>query len=189
MRGALLALIALPGMHAGDLRADAWDKLYGQWVGHGEVNGMRAEVVFQFFNTLDGRGRQLRFENTMTAKDGSHSYFRADAYYMCDDRARNCRGHWYDSRGVVLPLTVATRDDRIIVNWGGEATERGRTTYLSTPDCCLKVIDEVRTKDGTWKVFGRTTSRPSDGGASYEFDTAACSASPTLPSSLNDKKH
>jgi hypothetical protein len=178
MRGVLMTAIALAATHASDLRADAWDKLYGQWVGNGEVNGMPAQVVFQFFNTLDGRGRQLRFENIMTARDGTESYFRADAYYTCDDGARTCRGHWYDSRGVVLPLTVATRDDRLIVDWGDERTERGRTTYLVTPDCGLKVTDEVLAKDGTWKVFGRTTSRSSDGGASYEFRTAVCAAPP-----------
>ncbi len=130
MRGVLVAVMALAGAHPGNLRADAWDKLYGQWVGNGEVNGMPARVVFQFFNTLDGRGRQLRFENTMTAKDGTESSFRADAYYMCDDRARTCRGHWYDSRGIVLPLTVATRDDRDHRRLG-RRSDRTRTDDLS----------------------------------------------------------
>jgi hypothetical protein len=180
MRGVLLVGIVLTSTYAAELRADAWDRLYGQWAGHGEVNGMQAEVVFQFSRTLDGRGRQLRFENTMTGNDGAKSIFRADAYYMCDDAARTCKGHWYDSRGVMLPVTVATQDDRLVVDWGDEATERGRTTYLVTPDCHLKVTDEVQGKDETLRVFGRTVSRHS-GEAEHELNAYGCVAPSAVP--------
>ena len=153
---------------AGVAQADAWDQLYGRWVGTGEVNGMASEVVLQFTAAAGGRGRQLRFENVMTGKDGAKVHFRADAMYLCDEADRTCRGHWYDSRGVILPLTVATHADRIVVDWGDATTERGRTVYLVTPDRRLEVTDEVVGTDGRWKVFGRTSSRVSDGAQGVE---------------------
>ncbi len=156
MRTLVLALLALA---AGGARADAWDALYGRWSGTGEVNGMAAAMELEFRKTLDGQGRHLSFANRMTAKDGQEWMFRAEALYLCD-AAGACRGHWYDSRGMVLPLVVASHDDRVVVDWGDAATERGRTTYRVTADRRLEVMDEVLAKDGSWKVFGRTTSRP-----------------------------
>ena len=156
MRAAFLPALALA---AGGAHADAWESLHGRWTGAGEVSGMAAEVELEFRETLDGHGRHLTFANWMTAKDGKEWMFRAEALYLCDE-AGVCRGHWYDSRGVVLPLAGVTHADRIVVDWGDTTTERGRTTYLVTPDRRLEVTDEVLGKDGRWRVFGRTTSRP-----------------------------
>ena len=60
---------------------------------------------------------------------------------------------------MVLPLSVVSHDDRVVVDWGDGATERGRTTYLATPDCRLEITDEVLVTNGGWKVFGVTTAR------------------------------
>jgi len=155
VRAAILALV----LSAGGAKADAWDQLYGRWTGTGEVNGMAAEVELEFHRTLDGHGRHLRFANRMiAAKDGKEWLFRAEALYLCDESG-DCRGHWYDSRGAVLPLVVASHDDRVVVEWGDMTTERGRTTYRVTEGSSLEITDEVLSKDGGWKVFGRTIAR------------------------------
>ena len=154
MRGVALVLLALT---AGGVRADAWDALIGRWSGSGEVSGMAAVIELEFRRTLDGKGRHLSFANKMTAQDGKQWMFRAEALYLCD-ATDACRGHWYDSRGMVLPLAVVTHADRIVVDWGNASTERGRTTYLVKPDGPLEITDEVLGKDGVWKTFGRTSA-------------------------------
>jgi hypothetical protein len=132
---------------------------------------MAAVVEFEFRETLDGRGRHLSFVNRMTTKDGKEWMFRAEAFHLCDE-AGVCRGHWYDSRGMVLPLSVVSHDDRVVVDWGDGPTERGRTTYLATLDCRLEVTDEVLATDGGWKVFGVTTSRRFEAGPSRSTENS-----------------
>lgn len=151
LRGGAFVLLALL---AGAAQADAWDRLYGRWTGRGEVSGMAADVGLEFRRTLDGQGRHLSFANRMTGKDGKVWLFRAEALYLCD-AVGSCRGHWYDNRGMVLPLTVVTREDRVVVDWGEEATERGRTTYRLMGDGQVEIIDEVLDKSGAWRQFGR----------------------------------
>jgi hypothetical protein len=151
---ARVLLLAVLALAAGVAHADAWGRLYGSWSGRGTVSGMAAEVELEFRRTLDGLGRHLRFENRMTAEDGKLWVFRAEALYLCDATGA-CRGHWYDSRGMVLPLTVVSHDDRIVVDWGDATTERGRTSYRLAADGRLEITDDVLGKDGEWRPFGR----------------------------------
>jgi len=147
-------VFALLALSTGVAHADTWDRLYGRWTGRGEVSGMAAEVELEFRRTLDGQGRQLSFANRMTDNDGKVWKFRAEALYLCD-AAGACRGHWYDNRGIVLPLSVVTHEDRVVVEWGADVTERGRTTYRLAAAKRLEIIDEVIDKDGTSRIFGR----------------------------------
>lgn len=150
----LLAAFALPA------QAGVWEALEGCWTGTGEVNGMAAEVTLRFRPALEGRGHHLDFRNRMRAADGTPRPFAAEAFYLCDGRPA-CTGHWYDTRGVILPLTATAQDDRLVVEWGDASSERGRTTYRLRPDG-LEITDEVLGKEGKWRVFGRTkaTRRP-----------------------------
>ena len=150
--GALL-LAAAPGA-----QADAWAGLLGHWQGSGEVRGMPARIDLTFRNTLDGRGRHLAFDNTMRTPEGTDWRFLAEALYQCD-AAGACRGHWYDSRGMVLPLVTHAESDRVIVEWGDAASERGRTTYIVQSPESLAIRDEVLGADGLWTVFGETTAQ------------------------------
>jgi hypothetical protein len=146
----LIALFAAP-VHAG-----IWQDLSGHWRGEGEVSGMAAQIELQFRPALDGRGHHLSFSSRMRAKDGKQWPFAAEAFYLCDARPV-CRGNWYDTRGLILPLTAASHADRLLVEWGDARTERGRTTYRLNAQR-LEITDEVLGKDGEWKVFGRTTA-------------------------------
>jgi hypothetical protein len=136
--------------------AEVWQALSGRWQGNGEVSGMRATIALRFRPAFGGRGYHLDFENRMRGKDDKALVFAAEALYRCDVDG-TCRGHWYDSRGMILPLSATTEDDRLVVNWGDASTERGRTSYR-LDDGTLRITDEVLGKDGAWRVFGTTTA-------------------------------
>jgi hypothetical protein len=139
--------------HAGEpSSADPLPALQGRWQGEGEVSGMRATIALEFRSAFGGRGYHLDFENRMTAKDGKAWTFAAEALYRCDGKG-SCDGHWYDSRGMVLPQRVTADADRLVVEWGDAGTERGRTTYR-LDEGALRITDEVLSQDGSWRVFG-----------------------------------
>lgn len=162
MRIALLIGLLLA---AGNVAAaDIWASLHGCWSGGGEVSGMPAAIELEFRPALEGRGHHLRFGNRMTMRDGKVWSFRAEAIYLCADDG-SCRGHWYDNRGMVLPLATTAHDDHLVVEWGDDAGERGRTTYRIV-DGGLGITDEVRGKDGAWKPFGSTNAIRVRAGAS-----------------------
>ncbi len=134
--------------------AGVWESLHGRWSGGGQVSGMAASVELEFRPALEGRAHHLAFHNRMRMPDASVWPFRAEAFYLCDAEGI-CRGHWYDSRGTILPVVATSADDRLVVEWGGEGTERGRTTYRLTEDG-LEIVDEVQGPDGSMRPFGRT---------------------------------
>ncbi|HJR72437.1 MAG TPA: hypothetical protein VJ806_02210 [Luteimonas sp.] len=154
MRAAVAGFLMLA---CGTARADIWESLAGRWTGSGEVSGMAAKVELEFRDALGRRGRHLSFSNDMRGADGKVWPFRAEAFYLCE-KSGACSGHWYDTRGMTLPLKTSSQKDRLMVEWGDESTERGRTTYRIDPDGKLRITDEVRGKDGVWKVFGKTVA-------------------------------
>jgi hypothetical protein len=137
--------------------ADIWSALATEWRGEGEVQDMPAPIRLRFRDAIGGRGRHLVFENRMRGKDSKELVFSAEALYRCDAKGA-CYGHWYDSRGMVLPLRATAEADRLVVEWGDAATERGRTTYAIDGET-LRITDEVLGKDGAWKTFGGTSAK------------------------------
>jgi len=157
----MLALVCalVLGTLANQAKADVWSQLHGRWGGEGEVSGMHAAIVLTFRPALSGRAHHLAFDNQMRATDGKNWHFAAEAIYSCahaGDGASACRGHWYDSRGQVLPLTVEVAADYLKVDWGDASSERGRTEYRLLSADRLQLSDEVLGKDGVWKAFGRS---------------------------------
>lgn len=93
----------------------------------------------------------------MRGEDGNTWVFQAEALCLCDPVGA-CRGHWYDSRGVILPVVAVASSDRVNVEWGDATTEVGRTSHVLV-DGGLRITDEVRLPDGQWKVFGIVTAK------------------------------
>ncbi len=150
---ALLAAVPLTAT------ADVWSQLHGRWEGKGKVSGMQAAITLTFRPALGGRAHHLAFDNQMRAADGKTWPFAAEAIYSCATDgagASGCRGHWYDNRGQVLPVTATVAGDHLRVEWGDASTERGRTEYRLLGNVKLLVSDEVLGKDGVWKAFGRS---------------------------------
>ncbi len=154
MRGLFVSLLGVAMLLPVPASAGIWETLAGRWQGSGDVSGMKAELELEFQPALNEQAYRLSFRTRMRAADGSEWPFAAEAVYLCE-RTPTCRGHWYDTRGMILPLTTREEPDALVVDWGNAATERGRTTYRLDADA-LHVTDEVLGKDGRWKVFGRS---------------------------------
>jgi hypothetical protein len=148
----VLAAITAPA------QADVWEGLHGSWRGKGTVRGMAAAIELEFRPALGGRAHHLGFINRMRGDDGKEWVFEAEATYLCASDS-TCRGHWYDSRGAILPLTTRIDAEALLVEWGDATTEQGRTRYAPQPDTSLVITDEVMDKSGNWKIFGTTTAR------------------------------
>lgn len=152
----LLSMLAIPaasGME--DTAKDFFARLAGDWLGAGEVRGMASAQKMNWEPVLDGKFLRLSFDNRMTGDDGSAWRFSALAFYRIRDDG-TIAGTWFDSRGVSFPLSGSVdAGDTLTILWGTGDTERGRTRYrLSAAG--LEVTDEVMTKEGGWRGFGRS---------------------------------
>lgn len=123
-------------------------RLAGAWAGTGTVLGADATVRLTWEWTLDGQFLRLTFANQMGPRrfDG-HAYYRAI-------RAGEYRGMWFDSSGMMRPITARAEGDALVARWGTPETEEGETTYRLLPDDALEIVDRVRSKDGQWRTFG-----------------------------------
>ncbi|MGH8251091.1 MAG: hypothetical protein ACREVI_10430 [Steroidobacteraceae bacterium] len=136
--------------------ARCFGELAGSWQGTGTVNGMAADMRMTWEPALDGQFQQLTLDNRMTAADGKEWHFKAQAFYRIGDDG-SITGNWFDSRGISLPLRGKVDGNNLLtIDWGGESTERGRSSYRVSREV-LVVTDEVLTKEGDFRVFGRTT--------------------------------
>ena len=66
------------------------------------------------------------------------------------------RGMWFDNSGMFRPLDARRDGDALVSKWGTPDTEEGETTYRLRHDGTMEVIDRVKSKDGTWRVFGQS---------------------------------
>jgi hypothetical protein len=131
------------------------ERISGEWKGAGEVSSMAADMRMRWEKALDGKFHRLSMENLMTGQDGKTWHFKAEAFYRVLEDG-SIAGHWFDSRGISLPLVGRAEGDAMTIDWGTEGSvERGRSTYRLAADA-LEVTDEVYGKDGTLAVFGGT---------------------------------
>lgn len=129
--------------------------LAGDWQGSGETLGMPSVQQARWEPALDAAFFRFVFDNRMTAADGKASRFRAEAFYRVGPDG-TISGTWLDSRGMTLPLAGGVDDSgALVILWGSETTERGRSTYRLLEDA-LEITDEVVGEDGNWRVFGQT---------------------------------
>jgi len=151
----VLVLACSPALAEEPVAAAFLERLAGEWKGGGEVSGMAADMRMRWEQVLDGRFHRLLMENLMTGQEGKNWHFKAEAFYRVQ-KDGSIAGHWFDSRGLMLPLAGRADGDAMSIDWGNEASpERGRSTYRLAADA-LEVTDEVYGKDGVLTVFGRT---------------------------------
>jgi len=155
---ATLLAVALTGPAAADesAAAQALASLVGDWRGEGTTSGMPSKQQLHWESVLGGKFVRLTLDNRMTTPDGKEWHFEAQALYRVQADG-TVGGTWFDSRGFTFPLK-GTADDAgtLTVDWGSDDTERGRSHYRIA-DGKLEVTDEVQEKDGTLRVFGRST--------------------------------
>ena len=123
----------------------------GAWSGSGTVLNQPAKISMSWSLDLDGQFMRLAFRNEMPK-----TTFEGLAYYRPAGGDRY-RGMWFDNSGMLRPLDARREGDALISKWGTPQTEEGETTYRLMSDTRMDIIDRVKSKDGTWREFGRTS--------------------------------
>ena len=129
-------------------------RLVGEWSGTGTVLNQPAKIQMKWSWELGDQFVRLTFKDEMGVPP-KVSTFEGHAYYRAAGDGRY-RGTWFDNSGMVRPLDARRDGDALVSRWGTADTEEGETTYRLLPNDAMDVIDRVKGKDGTWRVFGRS---------------------------------
>jgi hypothetical protein len=125
-------------------------RLAGQWSGTGTVLNQPSKISMTWTWELGGQFLRLTFRNEMPK-----TTFEGHAYYRPSGDGRY-RGMWFDNSGMLRPLEARRDGDALVSKWGTPESEEGETTYRLLPDGTMEVTDRVKSKDGTWRVFGQS---------------------------------
>ena len=143
----LLALVLVLQVSADTLLT----RFAGQWSGEGTVLNQPSKISIAWTPELNGQFLRLTFRNEMPK-----ATFEGHAYYRPTGDGRY-RGMWFDNSGMLRPLDARRDGDALISKWGTPETEEGETTYRLLSDARMEIVDRVKSKDGTWREFGRST--------------------------------
>ena len=132
-------------------------RLSGQWTGTGTVLKQTSAIQMSWSWELGGQFLRLTFRNEMGTAP-KVSVFEGHAYYRALGEGRY-RGMWFDNSGTLRPIEARRAGEALVANWGTPDTEEGETTYRLVSDSELEVVDRVKSKDGTWREFGRSRLR------------------------------
>jgi hypothetical protein len=122
----------------------------GQWSGTGTVLNQPSKISLTWTPELSGQFLRLTFRNEMPK-----TTFEGHAYYRPSGDGRY-RGMWFDNSGLFRPLDARRDGEALVSKWGTPETEEGETTYRLTSDSRMEIVDRVKSKDGTWREFGRS---------------------------------
>lgn len=123
----------------------------GEWHGEGQLFGNPAAFSMSWQSVLSDSFLQLDFRNEYGLPDGSRQALTARALYDVSDTT-SVSGVWFDSRGMVLPLSGSWNGNTLTISWGSDATERGETRYQLIDASTIEVTDRVL-RDGTLVPF------------------------------------
>ena len=126
--------------------------LEGRWEGTGTILGQPSRVEIEWSRTLEARFMKLTFVSHI----GPSRRFEGHAYYQPSSQGR-FRATWFDSSGQVRPIAATGTEVALVAAWGTPDTEEGETTYRLTSPDRMDVVDRVKSKDGMWREFGRST--------------------------------
>jgi hypothetical protein len=129
-------------------------RLVGVWTGTGTVLGQPARVHMEWAPTLDGSFVRLMFVNDIGPADKARK-FEGHAYYRLAEDGTSYRGTWMDNSGAIRPIEARRDGDALVARWGTPQTEEGETTYRFESSTHLEVVDRVKSRDGSWREFGR----------------------------------
>jgi hypothetical protein len=130
----------------------------GQWSGTGTVLNQPSKISLTWTPELGGQFLRLTFRNEMpkTTFEG-HAYYRPAGDPSTSLRAGGrYRGIWFDNSGMIRPIEATSDGDALVSKWGTPETEEGETTYRLTSDSRMEIVDRVKSKDGSWREFGRS---------------------------------
>jgi hypothetical protein len=144
----LLLALVLAAQANGDALLN---RFAGSWSGTGTVLNQPAKISMSWTWELGGQFLRLSFRNEMPK-----ATFEGQAYYRPAGEGRY-RGMWFDNSGMFRPLDAQRDGDALVSKWGTPQTEEGETTYRLMSDTRMDIIDRVKSKDGTWREFGRSS--------------------------------
>ena len=150
----LLVLAAAPVAAAGP-RPDGGaglDWMIGLWKGGGTHGGRPSEASLDVQPALGGRFVELRYR--VEVKSPPPYTFEGRALYLPSEGG-GWRADWFDSRGLVLPVTASAAEASLTADWGTAGTEQGRTIYRLLADGRLEIVDTVVGRDGAKREFAR----------------------------------
>ena len=70
------------------------------------------------------------------------------------------KGHWFDSRGQMLPLALEMDKKTLKVLWGDENTEQGKTIYMIVGK--KMAVEDYVMKNGEYSAFGKAEYKRMD---------------------------
>ena len=144
----LLLALVLAAQANGDALLN---RFAGNWSGTGTVLNQPSKISISWVWELGGQFLRLSFKNEMPK-----ATFEGHAYYRPAGEGRY-RGMWFDNSGMFRPLDAQRDGDALVSKWGTPQTEEGETTYRLMSDTRMDIIDRVKSKDGTWREFGRSS--------------------------------
>jgi len=127
------------------------EEIIGEWEGQGSLMGNKASFSMNWKSTLNDKFLKLTFQNQFTDKSGVKRILKANGYY----NLKTLKGYWFDSRGMMLPLRLETTDNSMIVFWGDESTEKGKTIY--TLDGKRVNVEDFFLKNDKYIPFGNAS--------------------------------
>ncbi len=154
-----LALGSAPGAIAGPELPPVFDELIGHWRGEGTLMGRPAAFDMEWRSALNGRFVVLQFSNAFAADESAAAVpvLTATEYYRPSSTdPGTADGTWFDTRGVMFPLSVTVTSTALVTLWGDTSTERGRTTYRIVGPDRVDVVDEV-VRGEQYELFGQAS--------------------------------
>lgn len=126
--------------------------ILGTWIGNGTLFEQNATFNMKWESELNNKFVRLSFENKFMDQSGTSRVLKASAYYNFNQNL----GYWFDTRGMILPLKLEIKEHSMMVLWGDELTEKGKTIYTIINKDHLSVQDFVF-KDNTYLLFGEAS--------------------------------
>jgi len=148
----LLFLLSIVGSLQAQSNQDFANTILGNWIGNGALFKQKATFNMTWKNDLNDKFIKLSFENKFYDNSGVERVIKASAYY----NLKQNKGYWFDTRGMMLPLELEISEQSMVVLWGNELTEKGKTIYSIIDKEHLKVQDFVF-KDNSYLLFGEAT--------------------------------
>ena len=126
------------------------------WTGNGVLMGKEATFTMDWYRVLDNNFIKLEFQNTRKSVNNEDIIFRATAFYKIVNDTMVV-GNWFDNRGMTFPLKGSIKKNELIIFWGNDETEMGKTIYHYINDNNEITVEDFVMNNGKYLKFGNAT--------------------------------
>ena len=125
------------------------------WNGTGMLMGKNATFAMDWQRGLGNQFIKLEFQNKRKSENNDAIIFKATALYKVVNDTL-VTGNWFDNRGVSFPLKGHIKETELIIFWGNEETEMGKTIYRYMNNKVITTEDFIM-NNGNYYKFGNAT--------------------------------